>query len=114
MHAMQLAEHGGAGGMRDVGLLDSALARPQNLYACGSPDAAALAANYAYGIARNHPFADGDKRTAFVAGATFLMLNGFEVTADESAVVLVIVALAAGDLEEESLASWFRDNSAPR
>lgn len=110
IHAEQLAEHGGGTGVRDRALLESALARPLNLAAYGAPDAAALAAAYAYGIARNHPFVDGNKRTAFVASVTFLLRNGFELDATEPDAVLTFVALASGKLTEEALASWFREH----
>lgn len=108
-HDEQLAEHGGASGVRDLGLLQSALARPQNLCAHGEPDAAALAAAYAYGIARNHPFADGNKRTAAVAALVFLDHNkvGFDI--GEAELVVMVLALAAGELSEEAVADWFRD-----
>ena len=108
IHDMQLAEHGGLEGVRDAGLLDSALARPQNLGSYGSPDVAALAAAYGWGIARNHPFIDGNKRTAFVAMELFLQLNGHALTADDGACVLTMLALAAGDLSEDALADWLR------
>ncbi|MBB5687509.1 type II toxin-antitoxin system death-on-curing family toxin [Sphingobium boeckii] len=107
-HAEQLAEHGGGEGVRDAGLLESAMARPQNLVTYGDPDAAALAAAYAYGIARNHPFVDGNKRTAAVVSETFLMLNGYVLTATDAELVVAFLALAAGDLSEEELTDWFR------
>lgn len=113
-HAEQLAEHGGGEGVRDPGLMASALARPQNLVAYGEPDAAALAAAYAFGIARNHPFVDGNKRTAAVVSETFLMLNGFDMTATDAEVVVAFVALAAGELTEEELADWFRQHTVTR
>ncbi|KPL69594.1 death-on-curing protein [Erythrobacter sp. SG61-1L] len=109
-HAEQLAEHGGADGVRDSGALESAMARPQNLVAYGEPDVAALAAAYAFGIARNHPFADGNKRTAAVVSETFLMLNGYALAASDAELVVTILALAAGELSEEELADWFRDH----
>lgn len=112
IHDEQLASHGGLPGLRDAGALESALARPQNLMAYGAPDLPALAAAYAYGIARNHPFSDGNKRTAFVVAATFLLLNGQRFTAPESDVVLTILALADGSIEEEALADWFRHHCA--
>ncbi len=96
-----------------MGLLESALAKPRNLENYGDPDTAALAAAYGFGIAKNHPFLDGNKRTAFVAGALFLELNGRRVTAAETDVVETFLALAGGDLTEEELASWFRENSVP-
>ena len=107
-HLEQLAEHGGAEGVRDARLLESAMARPQNLVAYGQPDAADLAAAYAFGIARNHPFADGNKRTAAVVSETFLMLNGFALGATDAELVVAFLALAAGDLSEEEMADWFR------
>ena len=107
-HLEQLAEHGGGEGVRDERLLDSAMARAQNLSVYGTPDAAALAAAYAFGIARNHPFVDGNKRTAAVISETFLVLNGFELTATDAEVVVAFLALASGDLSEEELADWFR------
>ena len=111
-HAEQLAEHGGSEGVRDAGLLESAMARPQNLAAYGQPDAAELAAAYAYGIARNHPFVDGNKRTAAVVSETFLMLNGHILTATDAELVVAFLALAAGDLSEEETGAWFRDHLA--
>jgi death on curing protein len=108
-HAEQLAEHGGLEGVRDIGMLESAMARPLNLVGYGDPDAAALAAAYAFGIARNHPFADGNKRTALVAAEGFLFRNGFEVEATNGEMVGLIFSLASGDLTEEALAQWFRD-----
>jgi death-on-curing protein len=109
-HAEQLAEHGGGEGVRDAGLLESAMARPQNLAIYGDPDAAALAAAYAYGIARNHPFVDGNKRTAAVVSETFLVLNGYDLAATDAELVVAFLALAAGDLSEEELADWFRQH----
>lgn len=107
-HAEQLTEHGGGEGVRDERLLDSAMARPRNLAAYGSPDAAALAAAYAFGIARNHPFVDGNKRTAAVVSETFLVLNGHRLTATDAELVVAFQALAAGELSEEEMADWFR------
>lgn len=109
-HAEQLAEHGGAEGVRDQGLLESALARPMNLAAYGEPDVAALAAAYGFGIVRNHPYVDGNKRTGLVALELFLNLNGYELFADDAECVLTILALAAGSLEEAQLAEWVRAN----
>jgi death on curing protein len=109
-HAEQLAEHGGGDGIRDAGMLDSAMARPRNLADYGEPDAAALAAAYAYGIARNHPFVDGNKRTAAVVSETFLMLNGHTLDATDAELVVAFVALAAGELSEDELADWFRQH----
>jgi death on curing protein len=107
-HREQLAEHGGGDGVRDERLLDSAMARAPNLAAYGEPDAAALAATYAYGIARNHPFVDGNKRTAVVVSETFLVLNGYGLNASDAELVVAFLALASGDLSEDELADWFR------
>jgi death-on-curing protein len=107
-HAEQLAEHGGGEGVRDAGLLESAMARPRNLADYGDPDAAALAAAYAFGIARNHPFVDGNKRTAAVVSETFLVLNGHALEASDAELVVAMLALAAGELSEDELADWFR------
>jgi death-on-curing protein len=114
VHEAQLAEHGGGAGVRDDGLLASALARPHNLMAYGDPDAADLAAAYGFGIARNHPFIDGNKRTAFVCSELFLALNGRELTADDASCVATMLALAAGDLDEAAFAGWLRAHTAPR
>ena len=114
VHEEQLAEHGGAAGTRDEGLLESALARPRNLAAYGEADAVALAAAYGFGIARNHPFIDGNKRTAFVAVELFLDLNGFELMADDAACVLTMLAVAAGQMDEVTFARWLTQHSRPR
>jgi death on curing protein len=111
-HQEQIAEHGGGEGVRDQRLLESAMARPLNLFAYGEPTAAELAASYAYGIARNHPFVDGNKRTAAVVSETFLMLNGHDLLASDAELVVAFLALAAGELSEEELAQWFRDHLA--
>lgn len=111
IHEMQLAEHGGLEGVRDAGLLDSALGRAPNLAAYGTPDAAALAAAYGWGLARNHPFIDGNKRTAFVATELFLSLNGFELMADDANCVLTMLSVAAGDLAEDAFAAWLRQHA---
>ncbi|MEK7266297.1 MAG: type II toxin-antitoxin system death-on-curing family toxin [Pseudomonadota bacterium] len=112
LHAEQLAEHGGANGVRDEGLLESALARPENLAAYGEPDAFDLAAAYAFGIAKNHPFIDGNKRAGFMAAATFLALNGFELRASEQDVVETVLGLAASAISEAEFAAFLRENSA--
>jgi len=112
-HDEQLAEHGGASGIRDQGLFESALARPENLAAYGDPDAADLAAAYAFGIAKNHAFIDGNKRTALVALESFLLLNGFELLADDGQVVMVILSVASGAFNENELAAWIRKNIRP-
>ena len=111
-HAEQIAEHGGGEGIREAGLLDSAMARPQNLALYGDPDVSELAASYAFGIARNHPFVDGNKRTAAVVSETFLVLNGHVLTATDAELVITFVALAGGELSEEELTDWFRDHLA--
>ena len=110
IHHRQIAEHGGSDGVRDEGLLSSALARPQNLLAYGEPppDLASLAAAYAYGIARNHPFVDGNKRTALVAARTFLILNEVDLDATQDDKFLTFLTLAEGALSEEELANWIR------
>ena len=113
IHDEQLAEHGGLQGTRDLTLLQSALARPQNLSNYGEPDIAELAASYGYGISRNHPFNDGNKRTAFVVVELFLMLNGYELVADDGACVLTMLDVASGDITEEALAQWIRANIKP-
>ena len=109
-HDRQLAEHGGGTGVRDEGMLESALARPQQLYAYGnpSPDLADLAASLAFGLARNHPFVDGNKRTAAVACETFVMLNGASLDADDLELYPIYVALAEGSLSEADFAAWLR------
>jgi death-on-curing protein len=112
-HDEQIAEHGGGTGVRDHGLFQSAMARPINLAAYGEPDAAALAAAYAYGIARNHPFIDGNKRTAAVVSETFLALNGWRLTASDAELVVEFLGLAAGEEGEDELADWFRAQIAP-
>jgi death on curing protein len=109
-HLRQLAEHGGGTGVRDLGLLDSALQRPKNKFEYEETDIAALAAAYAFGIARNHPFIDGNKRTALVASFTFLYLNGYKMTTSQAENVTVFLALAAGTLTEDDLAVWFRSH----
>jgi death-on-curing protein len=114
VHEAQLAEHGGSAGVRDAGLLASALARPLNLAAYDSEaDAAALAAAYGFGIARNHPFIDGNKRTAFVCSELFLALNGYSLQADDALCVSTMLGLAAGDLPEVEFAAWLRTHSSP-
>jgi len=114
IHNEQLAEHGGLTGIRDEGLLESALARPLNLAAYHTPDCADLAAAYGFGITRNHPFMDGNKRTAFVVIELFLAMNGNELVAEDADCVLTMFALAAGEFEEPSLAAWIRERSVRR
>ena len=110
MHLRQLAEHGGGAGLRDAGLLDSALQRPVNKAQYGEPNLSDIAAAYALGIARNHPFIDGNKRTALVASFTFLYLNGYRVNTTQVENVRVFLDLASGSLSEETLAAWFKSN----
>jgi death on curing protein len=112
-HREQLAEHGGGEGLRDEGLFQSAMARPKNLAGYGTPDIADLAAAYAYGIARNHPFIDGNKRTAAVVSETFLNLNGYSLNTSDAELVMEFLKLAAGEVSEEELAGWFRERSIP-
>lgn len=114
IHEEQLDEHGGLVGVRDQGLLESALARPEHLAAYGEPDAAELAAAYGYGISRNHPFLDGNKRTAFVATLLFLRLNGYNLIATDMEKVLKMLDVAAGEISEEAFAEWIRQYSAAR
>jgi death-on-curing protein len=110
LHDRQVAEHGGSGGLRDETLLQSALARPQQLYAYGDPlpDLADLAASLAYGLARNHPFVDGNKRTSAVSCETFIVLNGATLEADDLELFSVYLALAEGKLTEREFATWLR------
>ena len=110
IHAAQIAEHGGLSGIRDMALVQSALVRPRNLVAYGDPDAAALAAAYAFGLARNHGFSDGNKRTAYVVALVFLLANGIEMTASDVDSVTTMLAVASGQMDEDSLADWFRQN----
>jgi death on curing protein len=118
IHDRQLSEHGGGTGVRDEGLLDSALARPQQLFAYGDPppDLAALAASLAYGLARNHPFVDGNKRTAHVCYRAFLALNDAELKATEEEKYIAMLSLAEGSLDEPEFADWLRNHLvlAPR
>lgn len=111
LHDRLLAAHGGLAGIRDEALLDSALARPRHLAAYGEPDLCALAAAYASGLARNHPFVDGNKRTAFLVAYVFLARNGRRLTAPEDAATWTMMALAAGEFGEDALAHWLRENT---
>ena len=114
VHDEQLAEHGGAAGVRDRSLLQSALARPRNIATYGKPDLADLAAAYAVGIARNHAFVDGNKRTAIiVAAGVFLPVNGYELTVTNEDMVRVMLAVAEGSMPEPRLAAWFRERMLP-
>ena len=108
IHDQQLAEHGGLSGAIDLKRLDAALARPKNLATYGKPDAAALAAAYAYGLLRNHPFADGNKRTAWVVARLFLIENGYHLRFEPADAVRTVETAAAGSLSEMKLAAWFR------
>ena len=111
VHDRQLAEHGGGQGIRDAALLESALARPRNRWGYGEDDRAALAAAYAFGIARNHPFVDGNKRTAWVFARLFLALNGVDLRFAPDDAIRTMLALAGGELSEERLADWFRKSA---
>ncbi len=113
IHSAQIAEHGGISGIRDDGLLESALSRPELKAQYGEADLALLAASYAYGITRNHPFLDGNKRTAYVAMELFLMKNGMLLVSSDEDSVLTFLKLAAGELSEDELAAWIRQNSVP-
>jgi death-on-curing protein len=110
IHERQLAEHGGMSGVRDAGLLASALARPRNLFAYGNPapDIAALAASYAVGVIKNHPFLDGNKRTGYVLCRTFLKLNGFDIDASQIDKYQTFIGIADGSVSEDDLATWIR------
>lgn len=108
IHDRQLSEHGGGTGVREIGMLESALGRPVNQWHYGEDDQAALAAAYAFGIARNHPFIDGNKRTAWVVARLFLALNGHKLVFTAEDAISTVLALAAGDLAEDELADWFR------
>jgi death-on-curing protein len=110
IHAEQLAMFGGPAGIRDEGLLESALDRPRNKWSFGEEDLAVLAAAYAFGVAHNHPFVDGNKRAAFMCMLVFLRKNGIHFAPIDSEATAAIIALAAGEIEEEGLARWIRDN----
>lgn len=114
VHEMQLAEHGGLAGVRDAGLLDSALSRAPNLAAYGRPDVADLAAAYGWGISRNRPFIDGNKCTGFVAAELFLNLNGHDLVATDTDCVLTVLGVAAGEVSEEAFANWLRSHIVAR
>ena len=114
VHEMQLAEHGGLTGIRDTGLMDSALMRAPNLATYGTPDVADLAAAYGWGLSRNHQFNDGNKRTGFVAAELFLSLNGYELLADDANCVITMLGIAAGEVSEDAFAAWLREHSVPR
>lgn len=114
LHDESLAEHGGLSGLRDEGLLDSALARPLHLAAYGQPDLADLAAAYGIGVAKNHAFVDGNKRAAFLAVGLFLALNGWRLVAGQVEATQAMLAVAAGELDEPTFAAWLRQHMAPR
>ena len=114
LHDESLAEHGGASGLRDEGLLDSALARPLNLALYGEPDAASLAASYGLGLAKNHAFIDGNKRAAFLAVGLFLGLNGYRLKATQADATLTVLSVAAGELDEAGFAEWIRTHMQAR
>jgi death on curing protein len=114
LHADSLAEHGGAVGLLDEGLLDSALAGSLNLVAYGKPDAAALAASYGVGLAKNHAFVDGNKRAAFLSVGLFLALNGWRLKAGEAEATLTMLDVASGALDETQFADWIRQHMVPR
>ncbi len=114
IHEMMLAQHGGLAGVRDAGLPESALSKPQNLFAYANPTHSEMAAGYAAGLIINHPFLDGNKRTGFMVAAVFLEVNGYEVTATEESVVENTLRLAAGKLNEKDYATWLKYNSRKR
>ena len=114
LHDESLAQHGGASGLRDTGLLESALARPLNQAAYGEPDVAQLAAAYGFGLAQNHPFVDGNKRAAFLSLGMFLGLNGWRLKATQAEATLAIFGLAAGEVDETTFAAWLRDRIVKR
>jgi len=114
LHDESLAEHGGASGIRDEGLLDSALGRPLNLDAYGTPDFAGLAASYAIGLAKNHAFIDGNKRAAFLATGLFLRLNGYRLNVSQVDATLTMLAVAAGEMDEADFAGWLRSHCVKR
>ncbi|QKS29603.1 MAG: type II toxin-antitoxin system death-on-curing family toxin [Candidatus Accumulibacter similis] len=114
LHDESLAEHGGDSGLRDEGLLESALARPLNLAIYGQADVADLAAAYGVGLAKNHPFVDGNKRVAFLAVGLFLALNGWRLVANPADATLTMLAVAAGEIDEATFARWLRDHSGAR
>jgi death-on-curing protein len=113
LHHISLAQQGGSPGLRDEGLLDSTLAQPQNLVAYGDPDIAALAASYGYGLAKNHPFIDGNKRAAFLGIGLCLDLNGLALEVHQPEAIAIIFALPAGDITEDQLAAWVREHAVP-
>jgi death on curing protein len=115
LHGLSIVQHGGADGLRDEGLFESALVRPQNLFAyeVGVTDPSRLAASYAFGLAKNHAFVDGNKRVAFIALGLFLRLNGWRLTADQAQATMIILSVASSAFSEDELAGWVRRNVAP-
>ncbi len=111
LHEQSLAQFGGSAGIRDEGLLDSALGKPENLFACSKPTTFDLAASYAFGLVKNHPFIDGNKRTGFVTAVVFLELNGYRFQASEVDAAVRTLALAAGEMTEPAYAAWLKANS---
>ena len=111
IHAKSLAVYGGSDGVRDEGILESALGRPENLAAYGEPSVFELAAAYGFGIVRNHPFVDGNKRTAFLTAVLFMQLNGYSLAADEPEATAVMLAFAGGEVSEEEFALWLKANA---
>ena len=114
VHDNQIAEHGGASGVREAGLLESALARPLNAFAYGVEDIFDLAALYAAGVVKNHPFVDGNKRTGFILSELFLNANGWSLNATDEDVIACVLLLAGGDWDEQNYAVWLRENSSPK
>jgi death on curing protein len=113
LHVEQLRLHGGAAGLRDEGMLESALARPLQKQACGDPDLCELAAAYLFGIVKNHPFVDGNKRTGLAAADTFLYFNGLSLEAEQEDVIQFVLMVAAGEINEDGAAAFFRDHTVP-
>ena len=111
LHEMMLSQYGGSEGLRDENMLESALAKPRHLFACGEPTMSDLAASYVCGLVKNHPFIDGNKRTGFMLGAGFLERNGYEFHASEAEAVVRTLALAAGEMSESVFAAWLKANS---
>lgn len=114
LHDESLAEHGGAPGLRDEGMLDSALGRPLNLALDGEPDLASLAASYGFGLAKNHAFVDGNKRAAFLAVGLFLAVNAHRLHATQADATLTVLAVAGGEMDEDAFAQWIRTHIQPR
>lgn len=112
-HAEQLAEHGGLAGLKDENALEAALARPHNKMAYGEPDLFEFAAAYLYGIVKNHPYSDGNKRTGFLAAYTFLYINGYEIEASEAMIVTFVQSVAAGEIDEDGATRFLADHCVP-